>query len=174
MSLPTQYDDPDELGSATFSWPWLRDGLAGTPLAGLSSTSGHRWAGYYTITSAVDTMRDPPVFCKLYLAPTPSVDAAANTVHFRGEGTDGVGSFTLKGASDTETGVVIARKTYIGLVGAYWWNWYGVITPFGMVGVWSFGTQSHGWWIWPQEWSERSPAPAATVAQLIDNTVERL
>jgi hypothetical protein len=150
MDLASQYDD---LGSATSLWPWLRDGLAGTPLAGLSSTSGRRWAGRYTVGGPTE-MNDSPMFFKLFLAPPPSADAAANMVYFRGEGADGAGSFTLKGASDTETGVVIAVKSY----GHWGWDWRGVITPFGMVGVWGTGTRASGWWwIWPQEWSERSP-----------------
>ena len=86
MGLATWYDEPHELGSATFSWPWLRDGLAGTPLAGLSSTSGYRWVGYYTMTSAVEAMHDLLMFLKLYLAPPLSSDAAANKVHFHARG----------------------------------------------------------------------------------------
>jgi hypothetical protein len=159
MDLASQYEEPDELSSTTFLWPWLRDGLAGTPLAGLSSTHGRRWAGYYTnytITGA-EEMDDPPMLFKLYLAPPPPADAAANKVYFRGEGADDVGSFTLEGAFDTKTGVVIAVKTY---VGTHRWEWHGVITPFGMVGVWGIGAGTYGWWwIWPREWSERSPAP---------------
>ncbi len=159
----SQYDEPYDLGSATFVWPWLRDGLAGTPFTGLSSASGHRWVGYYTYTGTVERMDDPPMFFKLYLAPPPVADAASYKLYFRGEGADGEGLFTLEGASDTQTGVVIARKTY---VGAHWFDWHGVITPFGMVGVWGTGARNYGWWwIWPQEWSERSPAPAATVTQ---------
>ncbi|KAI9454786.1 hypothetical protein BJY52DRAFT_707886 [Lactarius psammicola] len=167
LSLPpidpaSQYDEPYELDSTAFVWPWLRDGLAGTPLAGLSSASGHRWVGYYTTTGTVERM-DPPMFFKLYLVPPPAADAATHKVYFRGEGADNVGLFTLEGVSDTQTGVVSARKTY---VGAHWWDWHGVITPFGMVGVWCIGSQNHGWWwIWPQEWSERSPAPATTAIQ---------
>jgi hypothetical protein len=155
MDTASQYDEPTELGSATSLWRWLRDGLAGTPLAGLSSTSGRRWAGHYTVGGPSE-MNDPPMFFKLYLAPPPSANAAANMVYFRGEGADSAGSFTLKGASDTETGVVIAVKNY----GRWEWKWHGVITPFGMIGVWGTGTQASGWWwIWPQEWSERSPPP---------------
>jgi hypothetical protein len=73
------------------------------------------------------------MFLKLYLAPPPSADAAANKVYFRGEGVDDVGSFTLEGASETETGVVIAVKRYnrYGLVGVAWrdntiWDGRGV------------------------------------------------
>ncbi|KAI9434368.1 hypothetical protein H4582DRAFT_1856017 [Lactarius indigo] len=161
MDPGSQYDEPYELGSPAFVWPWLRDGLAGTPFAGLSSASGHGWVGYYTITRTVERMNDPPMFFKLYFAPPPA-DAAANKVYFRGDGADGVGSFTLEGSSDTQTGVVIARKTY---VGEHSWEWHGVMTPFGMVGVWGTETQNFGWWwVWPQEWSERSSAPP-TVTQ---------
>ncbi|KAH9063575.1 hypothetical protein EDB87DRAFT_1602392 [Lactarius vividus] len=149
----SQYDEPYEHSSPAFVWPWLRDGLAGTPLTGLSSASGQRWGGYYT-DEGVD---EPPMFFKLYSAPPPATDAGANKVYFHGDGADRVGLFTLEGSSDTQTGVVIARKTY---VGAHRWDWRGVITPFGMVGVWGTETQNFGWWwVWPQEWSERSPAP---------------
>ena len=161
MDPASLYDEPDEVGSATFLWPWLRDGLAGTPIVGLSSSSGCGWAGYYT--AGVNEMHDPPMFFKLYLVPPPSTDAAANKVYFRGEGADGVGSFTLQGETDTETGVVNAVKTY---VGAHLWNWHGMITPFGMVGVWGMGRAPYGWWwIWPREWSERSSALATTVTK---------
>ena len=157
MNAASQYDGPYELGSAAILWPWLRDGLAGTPLAGLSPASGHRWAGYYTYEDILET-HDPPMFFKLRLAPPTPAAEAAYKVYFCGEGADNVGSFTLEGSSDTQTGVVIARKVY---AGAHWWDWYGVITPFGMVGVWGTGSNAFGWWwIWPQEWSERSTAPA--------------
>jgi hypothetical protein len=146
MDLASQYDEPDKLGSATFLWPWLRNELAGTPLAGLSSSSGREWAGIGTIGSHVH-----PMFLKLYLAPPPSADAAVNKVYFRGEGVDEVGSFTLEGACETETGVVIAVKSYDRYLDR---EFHGVITPFGMVGVWAQSTFPLGWWwIWPQEWS---------------------
>ena len=149
MDLASQYDDPDKLGSATFLWPWLRDGLAGTPLAGLSFTSGRRWAGL--IDSPGAQITDDPMFLKLYLAPPPSADAVVNKVYFRGEGMDNVGSFTLEGAAETESGVVIAVKMYSEFLRR---EWHGVITPFGMVGVFGVGTDAFGWWwIWPQEWS---------------------
>ncbi|KAF8266512.1 hypothetical protein EI94DRAFT_184556 [Lactarius quietus] len=162
MNPASQYDEPYELGSALILWPWLRDGLAGTPLAGLSSGSGHRWAGYYTLPGGT---HDPQMFFKLYLVPPPAADEpeAAHKMYFYGEGSDGVGSFKLEGSSDTQNGVVIARKIY---VGSHLWEWLGMITPFGMVGVWGFGTERYGWWwIWPQEWSEWSITPAATVTQ---------
>ena len=155
MDIASQYDESDELDSATFLWPWLRGGLAGTPLARLSSTSGGRWAGHFTYGGA-SKMSDPPMIIELYLVPPTSATAAANKVYFRGQGAEtyatAVSSFTLEGASDTENGVVIATKKY---GGGTRWDWHGVITPFGMVGVWGHGTQASGWWwIWPQEWSE--------------------
>ena len=165
MNPASQYDGPYELGSTATLWPWLRDGLAGTPIAGLSSASDHRWAGYYTFSNMYEGMHnsDPPMFFKLHLAPPPTAVEAAYKVYFCGEGADAVGPFTLEGSSDKQTGVVIARKTY---VGAHGWDWYGMITPFGMVGVWGIGSDTLGWWwIWRQEWSERSTAPTATVTE---------
>ena len=118
---------------------------------GLSSTSGRRWEGHYGGGS--ETIN--PMSFKLYLAPPPLADAEVNKVYFRGESTGGAGS--LEGASDTETVVVIVLESLEGSV----WNWRGVITLFGMVGVWGTGTRASGWW-WngyghTQEWSERSP-----------------
>lgn len=138
----SQYDEPPyELAADAVLWPWLRDGLAGTPIARLSSASGDKWLG---------------------LAPSPRVvndSEAAHKVYFCGEGADSVGSFFLEGSADTHTGAVAARKSY---VGAHWWRWYGVITPFGMVGVWATDTDPCGWWwVWPQEWSEQSPVSQA-------------
>jgi hypothetical protein len=168
MNRASQHDGPYELGSTAILWPWLQDGLAGTPLAGLSSAFGHRWAGYYTYSVALVPQEryDPPMLFKLHLAPPPAPDKAGYKVYFCGEGADSVGQFTLEGSSDSQTGAVVARKTY---VGAHWWDWYGVTTPFGMVGVWGPCTDvrdTYGWWwIWPQEWSEQSTDPAATVTR---------
>jgi len=148
MNPASPHDGPRELGSTTILWPWPLDGLAGTPLAGLSFTSGHRWAGYYTLSEVLEAEETyfPPMFLKLYLAPPPAADEAGYKVYFSGEGADSVGQFTLEGSSNTKTGAVVARKTY---VGSHWWDWYGVITPFGMVGVWGPCIDirdTHGWW----------------------------
>ena len=153
MDLASQFDGPYELGSDDISWPWLRDGLAGTPIARLSSSgSGVRWAGYYT--SSTMELRDSPMFFKLNLVPPPAVNGDTHKVYFHGEGADSVGPFFLEGSADLQTGVVIARKIY---VATRWWSWYGLITPFGMVGVWGIEVRAYGWWwIWPEEWSERS------------------
>ena len=163
-SAASAYDEPFELGSATssFIWPWLRDGLAGTPLARLSSDTGQAWVGHYTYI--VDTFTpdqvDPPMILRLFLATPPVANAVTHKVYFHGEGTDGIGQFTLDGECDTRTGMAMARKLY---VNSHWWDWYGVVTPFGMVGVWGNALQTFGlWWIWPQEWCEKRPASAAT------------
>ncbi|KAI9434369.1 hypothetical protein H4582DRAFT_2101026 [Lactarius indigo] len=166
MDPASRYDEPYELDSPAFVWPWLRDGLAGTPLAALSSASSHRWVGYCTD----DGMGEPPRSLELYLEPlAPTADAPANKVYFCGDGTDGNGiDFTLEGSSDVQTGVVIARMVYEGDVdGDYTWDWHGVITPFGMVGVSGaeidYWDSFWWWWVWPQEWSESIPAPATVV-----------
>ena len=139
------YNDLFEVGSTTTSsQPWLRNGLVGTPLTGLSPSAGRPWAGYYTFLHM--TQRDPPMFFELRSSgPTP--DTEPSCLWFHGEGQDGVGPFSLEGSCDTRTGVVEATKAYIG---AHGWRWSGFITPFGMVGKWG---NSGWWWVWPQEWS---------------------
>ena len=135
--------------------PWLHDGLAGTPLAALSSTTGCAWAGYYTYIG-VGGM-EPPMYIEL--RSTPARDSEADTevahghVHFRGEGHDGR-KFVIIGTCDTRTGVISAIKAYK----THQWEWRGMLTPFGMAGMWghSWDTRSWGsgwWWIWPREWS---------------------
>ena len=149
-------------GATTAAWPaplrpWLHDGLAGTPLAGLLSTTGCMWAGYYTYKGVGN--RDPPMYIELRSTPAPDLEAdsesARNGLHFRGEGHDGVGKFIIQGACDTRMGVISACKTYE----MHQWWWRGMLTPFGMAGMWgpSWSANSswgHGWWwIWPREWS---------------------
>ncbi|KAI9452520.1 hypothetical protein F5148DRAFT_1289564 [Russula earlei] len=146
------YDEPFELGVPPSPRPWLRDGLAGTPLAELSTTTGHPWAGYYIVM--YETGRDPPMFLELRAAEAlPDVEREPERMYFRGEGHDGVGSFTVQGACNTRTGTVDAIKAYT----THEWVWRGVITPFGLVGVWGRSGWSGGWWwIWPREWSPAS------------------
>ena len=133
--------------------PWLCEGLAGTPLANLSSTTDTAWAGYYTYFGIED--RDPPTYIKLRAAPPPPPSDSDNDSdpnrrsHFSGEGHDGVGSFTLTGWCDAHTGYVSAIKAYE----AQLWEWRGMLTPFGMAGIWGPEWGGGWWWIWPREWS---------------------
>ena len=134
--------------------PWVHDGLAGTPLAALSSTTGCAWAGYYTYIG-VGGM-EPPMYIEL--RSTPARDSEADTevahghVHFRGEGHDGR-KFVIIGTCDTRTGVISAIKAYK----THQWEWRGMLTPFGMAGMWGpswgAGWGAGWWWIWPREWS---------------------
>jgi hypothetical protein len=135
-------------------------------------TSSDRWAGYYYYF--LDRQSDPPMFFKLGFVPPPTVINDFETTHrvyFCGEGADSVGSFFLEGSADMHTGTVAARKSY---VGAHWWHWRGVITPFGMVGVWGTDTDSYGWWwIWPREWSEGTPTSQAAATLTVIVVVDR-
>ena len=136
--------------------PWLHDGLAGTPLAALSSTTGCAWAGYYTYKGVGG--REPPMYIEL--RSTPARDSEADTevahdhVHFRGEGHDG-GKFVIMGTCDTRTGVISAIKAYE----THRWEWRGMLTPFGMAGMWGHSWTAGSswgigwWWVWPREWS---------------------
>jgi len=140
--------------------PWLSGLLAGTPLAELLS-SGHdsasdrgrsQWAGYYTIAdpedeSAAGRGQDPPMFLELYHAPQ-------GPFCLNGSGHDGVGPFVLQGTVNILTGEVHATKVY----NSHQWRWEGMVTPFGMAGIWKSGeglllNTRTWWWIWPQEWS---------------------
>ncbi len=76
-------------------------------------------------------------------------DSKSDCVYFGGEGHDGVGIFTIMGVCDTQTGAVSAIKRY----SSHWWEWRGMVTPFGMTGMWGPGWSGGWWWIWPQEWS---------------------
>ena len=159
------------------SRPWLQNRLAGTPLAELLLSAGsegddgdgHRvgrrlWAGYYT-TDNGETGQDSPMFLELHYVqgtPAPPPNAGpdpSETIHFRGEGHDGVGTFTLRGSCDTRTGGVMATKSYA----THEWYWQGMGTPFGMAGIWEGISLTGGgwWWIWPREWSKN---PATTEA----------
>jgi hypothetical protein len=134
--------------------PWLRNGLAGTPLAGLSSTIDSTWVGYYTYFGMAHL--DLPMSLQLRFKPLPldsdivseSIESIC-THHFLGKGHDGAGPFTISGRCDEHTGIVRAIKMYE----TYSWGWGGVLTPFGIAGTWG-PMWAGGWfWIWPREWS---------------------
>jgi len=169
--------EPQQATSPSFLFlppprPWLQNRLAGTPLAELLLSAGggggdsdgrSLWVGYYTIDDD-ETGQDPPMFLELYYVQGPLAfppNAGTDpyeTVHFRGEGHDSVGTFTLRGSCDTCTGAVTATKSY----STHEWNWQGMVTPFGMAGIWGDILLGGGWWwIWPREWSNK---PATTEA----------
>ena len=154
--------------------PWLRNKLAGTPLAELlastnmdgEASNGRRsrrqWGGYYVYGNH-ETGQDPPMSLELYSVQGPIASLnqepdSAEYMHLRGEGHDGAGAFTLRGTCNTSTGVVMATKAYVG--GGWEWEWWGMVTPFGMAGKWGVVEPDTGWWwIWPREWSNN---PATT------------
>ena len=169
------YDEPFEpqQDATTFSFPsppprpWLRNRLAGTPLADLYSSAGgggdsrdggrgrRHWAGYYT-TGSNGTGLNPPMILELYSSGGPTAAPPPTTefnrlecMYFEGEGHDHVGTFTLKGSCNIHTGAMAATKAYA----MHSWIWRGMVTPFGMAGTWGLESGSGWWWIWPQGWS---------------------
>jgi hypothetical protein len=158
------YDKPFELQQGTTPSPplppprpWLRNRLAGTPLVELSSPDRRLWAGYFTYEGESVGL-DPPMFLELYSVEGPPAylrPDSSECTHFYGEGHDGVGTFSLRGTCDSLTGLVSATKAYT----THEWKWQGMMTPFGMAGVWSGGFITGCWWIWPREWSSN---PATT------------
>ena len=141
--------------------PWLRNRLAGTPLAEFLSSAngdggangGHLWDGYYTLPGG--EALGPPMFLELYSVecpidplPLPIPDPLEH-INFRGKGHDALGTFTLTGDCHVRTGAVTATKSYA----THDWKWRGMVTPFGMAGIWGLASYSGWWWIWPREWS---------------------
>jgi hypothetical protein len=124
------------------------------------------WAGYYTVQG--DETAGPPMFLELYSVkgptgrlPLPGLEPdPLERIDFRGEGHDGVGAFTLSGFCNIHTGVVTATKAYP----THEWRWRGMVTPFGMAGIWGLGPYTGWWWIWPREWSDY---PATTGSDCI-------
>jgi len=149
--------------------PWLRNRLAGTPLADLLSPAdsggndtavgdrGRRqWAGYYTIGDSEDESgQDSPMFLELYRLQSLPPTTEDDFVHFGGSGHDGVGTFDLRCTCNVLTGKVWAVKIYA----THHWTWQGMVTPFGMAGIWGgiLLNRSGWWWIWPREWSDENP-----------------
>jgi hypothetical protein len=84
--------------------------------------------------------------------------------YFGGEGHDGSGTFTLRGTCNTSTGVVVVTNTYTEYELEE--EWRGMVTPFGMAGIWSDESNTGWWWIWPREWSNNS----ATIGHRLDPT----
>ena len=156
--------------------PWLRNRLAGTPLAELlspagsdgDSSNGRRgrrlWAGYYTYEEGEASQHSPmvlelcPLFLELYSVQDSSDfpnQERGPVEYFGGEGHDGSGTSTYRGTCNTSTGVVVMTSTHT----ADDWEseWQGMVTPFGMAGIWSVESNIGGWWwIWPREWSNNS------------------
>jgi hypothetical protein len=153
--------------------PWLRNKLAGTPLAELLSSTDkdgdvsdgrcrRQWAGYFTVQDS-EFPRDRPTFMELYsvqsrITPNRKRDAD-EYMYFRGEGHDNTGTFTLKLSCNANTGAVDAELVYgaDGLLPEWAESRWGMVTPFGMAGVWGEKPQTGWWWMWPREWSD-SPA----------------
>ncbi|KAF2463052.1 uncharacterized protein BDR25DRAFT_246547 [Lindgomyces ingoldianus] len=78
-------------------------------------------------------------------------------------GVDGFHTFSLSGMVSAN-GDVKLRKTYIHQ--GWSWMWWGVVTPFGIVGAW--GREHEGrfgghFWIWKNEWCESLTEQATQV-----------
>ena len=180
-SFPYNKPSKPRRNTSSFSFPtppplpWLLNRPAGTPLAELllsadsegNAGDGHcdrrLWAGYYVLrhddvtVATDDPVIDPFMFLELYtikgpidplpfpiLEPDPS-----ERINLQGEGYDGIWRFTLQGYCNMRTGAVTATKAYA----TQEWPWRGMVTPFGMAGIWGLGSKWGWWWIWPREWS---------------------
>lgn len=116
------------------------------------------WRGFYSVPSGRSTATakyDPPMhginFSARDLSPAGPVELIAM------DGRDGVGAFSLVGTVSKSSGWVELRKEYraiAGTTGLLSWKWYGVVTPFGIVGTWG-QPRWGGWvWLWKAKWTE--------------------
>ncbi|KAI0261137.1 hypothetical protein BC834DRAFT_897433 [Gloeopeniophorella convolvens] len=145
------YGEPFLLGPGSIR-PWLQDGMAGTPFAGLS-TSPKPWAGYCTTGLPPQCIvGDMPMFFDLQIAPPEAGES--RYISFQAE--DAVGRFTMAGTCDSRTGLVSARTVQDEGITR---EWDGVVTPFGMAGRWGAWNYGGWWWIWPREWSPTTRTP---------------
>ena len=105
------------------------------------------WRGIYSVPNST-AKYDPPMhgikFSARDLSPAGPVELIAM------DGRDGVGAFSLVGTVSKSSGWVALRKEYRPMAGttggSLSWDWYGVVTPFGIVCNW--GTSRWGGWVW--------------------------
>lgn len=120
------------------------------------------WRGFYSVPHST-AKYDPPMhgirFSARDLSPAGAVELIAGAVELIAmDGRDGVGTFSLVGTVSKSSGWVNLRKEYRTMAGttggSLSWNWYGVLTPFGIVCNW--GTPNWGgWvWLWKAKWTE--------------------
>ena len=113
------------------------------------------WRGFYSVPSST-ARYDPPMHGIRFSARDPSPAGTVELIAM--DGRDRVGAFSLVGTVSKSSGWVALRKEYRTMTGTAGplpsWNWYGVMTPFGIVCKW--GTPSWGgWvWLWKAKWTE--------------------
>ena len=110
------------------------------------------WVGYYSIFGP-PMMVDPPM-TGIYFETIPEdheyshLSLESFRVHARG--TDSIGDFTLSGWMEKQTGNFEITKQYIG---SHSWSWTGLMTPFGLVGMW--GESADWFWLWKRAWTKK-------------------
>jgi hypothetical protein len=99
------------------------------------------WAGYYCFFPRANTIHfDPPMSGIRFSTSRAAADP--RRLSLASDGVDGVGPFHLSGEVDPETRSIVMTKRYHG----FGWNWYCVMTPYGIVGSW--GEEFWGGWLW--------------------------
>jgi hypothetical protein len=111
------------------------------------------WAGYYcsSIPRADNVHFDPPMTGIRFVTSSRAYDPRKSGLS--ADGIDGIGAFHLQGEIDSDTGRILMRKQYS--VGRGWgWDWFSMMTPFGIVGSWG-SSASGGWfWLWKTKWQD--------------------
>lgn len=111
---------------------------------------GSEWGGYYSLSfvrfqrTRTEVEFDPPMHNVRFTAEW------CNDVVLRVDGTggsDGVGTFTLRGTIAADTGALSMEKIYANHGPR--WRWVGFLTPFGVIASWGAGeADSWGGWVW--------------------------
>jgi hypothetical protein len=110
------------------------------------------WGGYYcwSIVRTNNANFDPPMTGIRFV--TAAQGDNPRRLGLSADGIDGVGAFHLQGGIDSDTGRVLMRKRY-DVIGRSWeWNWFAVMTPFGIVGSWGSSHQGGWFWLWKTKW----------------------
>ena len=113
---------------------------------------GDEWMGYYSYGGSIVSGLDPPmrgiIFERYHVE-------FAELVPLSAAGMDSVGAFTLRGRISCHNGQLAFVKQYIN---GPRWQWWGLMTPFGMVGMWyGAANTNRGWfWLWKANWTHGS------------------
>lgn len=116
------------------------------------------WAGYYCYSrdlrgtdANLQVHFDQPMHGIRFSTSTQIDDPT--TLEVYATGMDDLDGFHLTGEISSQTGRVILRKRYAhGVV----WDYFGLMTPFGIVGSWGRDSWGGWFWLWPVAWSEGS------------------
>ena len=110
------------------------------------------WQGFYAISWYTDGAQfDPEMSGIVFKVNGQDDDRITLSAD---DGVDNVGKFNLRGSITTMTGKFEMTKRYTEL--SITWEWRGVLTPFGLIGIWGDNVYG-GWvWLWKSSWCDKA------------------